>query len=176
MTHYFHTEDRDGAQLFFVSESSGEKSHTHTLHVTHTHAHTHTHLSNRTWLLSLLQHVSTRNKQRLLPLHSLLLSFTPPLLLPPQCFGQSVCTQERKSRHTHLCSSLPLPLAIALPLLLPSHTHRGRPAKLYTTRNLLSDPPPPRYCSTSVSLSTFPSSLNISPLCQQHPTQKTNQC
>lgn len=126
----FHTEERDGAQLFFVSESLGGKSSTHT-RVMQTHpcnAHTHTHtLTFQTEHGSSL--LPTRNKCRLLPLLFLLTlsrvsssfhSFSSPFLYTAR--PKRSRTDTRILTHTLL--SPVASLAISLPLFSPlAHMH-----------------------------------------------------
>lgn len=130
MTDYFPRRGQRWSSTFLCLRKSGrKKSHTHTGEIkTHSRLCTHT-------LTFQTEHGSPfiHKKQIVasfscLPLHSFLsspLSCSPLLssLLPPlsTALCQSVHTQTHRSRHTH--SSLPSPLAISLPLALPSHTH-----------------------------------------------------
>lgn len=174
VTHYFpHTEDRDGVQLLFVSESLGEKSHTHTVHVTHTHRHTQIQYTHRHTLTFQTEHGSSLHCNIYPPetnSTSSSLSLTllhPPLLLPPQRWAKAFA-HRNTNPDTHTCTPLsPAASRHRPPSLSPpcTHTHtEWRAANFSATRTLLGDP---SYCSTSLSLSlsTSPSSQNISPPC-----------
>lgn len=134
-----HRRQRWSSTFLCLREFGGKVPHSHPSCNTHTH----THLSNRTWLLSLLQHVSTRNKQRLLPLHSLLLSFTPPLSFFLRSVSAKAFARRSANPDTHTCAPLSRCLSPSPSLSFSPRTRtEWRPAKLYTRRNLLSDPPP----------------------------------
>ena len=124
VTHYFpHRRQRDGVQLFFVSESLREKFHSLSLSLSLSLSHTHTHLPFKQNMAPFFIATCIHHNPTALPLHCLSLSFTP-LFLPSRVFGQRVRTQEHKSRHRHARASLPLPLAIVLPLFLRLQMHR----------------------------------------------------
>lgn len=103
VTHYFPHRTQRWSSTFLCLRVWG-KSPTHT----------HTHLSNRTWFLCPPETMG------------ITVFYSPSPLSPSSsaAFGQSVDTHEHKSHHTSARSSLPLPLAIVLPLFLPLHTHR----------------------------------------------------
>lgn len=80
----FHTEERDGVQLFFVSESLREKSRTlkpgRCKHVTCTH--TNTYLSDRTWLFIYISIYPRDTNTGFFPLSCPPFLSSPPLPLP----------------------------------------------------------------------------------------------
>lgn len=83
-------------------------------------------------------------------LFTLFYSPSPPLSFFLRSVSAKAFARRSANPNTHTCAPLSRCLS-PLPSLSPCTCTEWRPAKLYTTRNLLSDPPP-WYCSTSVSL------------------------
>lgn len=168
--------DRDyfpqSSTFLCLQKSGGKVPHSHwsdanTFHVTHTY------LSDKTWLHTHLpiypQETSNSfflcSSSSLVPEFPSFLPSSPLLPLPPSLRRSvEVLTHRRTDPNTH--PSLPSPLAISLPLLLPSHTQtctrsEWQLANFYTTGNT-----PPILLAPHFSLSLFLStSLNISPPC-----------
>lgn len=126
VTHYFpHRRQRWSLTFLCLREFGREVPHSHPSCNTHTpksSIHTDTHSPFKQNMAPLFTATFIHQKLPALPLHCLLLSFTPSTS-SSAALGRSVCAQKHKSRHTHARPSLPLPLAIVLPLLLPlAHT------------------------------------------------------
>lgn len=150
----FHTEERDGVQLFFVSESLGEKSHTHTgvmrTHVMNTHTHLHTYLSDRTWLLTYfpIYPKETSSGFFLWSSSSLFPDFPLSFLSPPLPLSLQSSVNAFTHRHTDPDTHTPLSrcLSCHLPPSLSPLTHtctrsEWRLANFYTAGNCSATPP-----------------------------------
>ena len=169
----FSTERRDGAQLFFVSQSLEEKSHTPVR--THTNTHIHTYLSDRTCLFPYFPICPQETNAGIFflavssPSCPPSLSPTPSLSMP---LGQSVHTWTHTSWHIH--SSLPLPLSPSPSLaVFPRphvHTHAHMPrvagSQLLHCRKLPFDPPPSNLLPSL--------SLSLSPCISEYPSTTLN--
>ena len=167
----FSTERRDGAQLFFVSQSLEEKSHT----PVHTHTQTPTYTftfqtEHVSFLIFPFVHRKQTQVSSFLPF-PLLLALLPSPPLPP-----SLCRSVKAFTHGHTHPDTYTPLSRCLSRHLPpsqsslvhtsTHTRTCREwqvANFYTAGNCLSTPPPP-ICSP----------LSLSPCISEYPSTTLN--